>query len=184
MIKGPKIIDLIRGEYHGRWPQEYKSTPNGKKPIIRKSGKVLGGMDVFDHGLNPDRNVREVTSFNGKTFYVLLPTNDIHNFNQEMFNNTPWAQLAGDSSEKLAEKNRKIEELKDEIKKLEEELEEHEERGVEQDKYSGRSSGSGSVQGDLECSSCARIHDSAMWENNGGYCPHCNQTHMNEARQV
>lgn len=177
MIKGNKIIDLIRGEYTGRWPQRYKRTDNGKKPIIRPSG--FNSAQVFDHALDPKKNVKKFETFSGEVVNVLVPSEDIYNFTE--FDDSPWAQLTGESSDKIREKNKKIEELKDRIEILESELEKHTDGSIEQQKYNNGSSGSST---DLRCFDCGKINSRSQWENNGGRCPWCEQSRIDNAEVV
>lgn len=179
-IKGNKIIDLITGDYNGRWPQRYKTTENGKKPIIRPSG--FNSAQVFPHPLKPEKHVREVTTEDGRTIHVLVPDSDIYNFNKKKLEKTPWFKLSSEREDELSEKDKKIERLKDRIAEKEDEIE----RLSDEDAKSKHGSNNGSNRSGqrLSCFECNKVHRRSEWEQNGGMCPWCEQSSINEAEVI
>lgn len=177
-IKGNKIIDLITGDYTGRWPQEYKTTENGKKPLIRPSG--WNSMQVFPVPLDPEENVEKFTTDDGETVHVLVPDSNIYNFNERRLKNTPWFKLDEEREASLADKDAKIEELKDEKAELQDELDELK----DSDKSSKSDSGTGSNSARLRCMSCDRVNSVSEWDNSDGMCPWCQNSSKQEAMRV
>jgi hypothetical protein len=182
-IKGNKVVDLITGDFHGRWPNEFKNSSHGslKKPIIRKSGNFRG-METFPIPLDPEENVKTVTSMNGTTFDILVPSTDMHNFDSQKIKETIYGKIAEKKSEKLEEKNERIEELENKVALLRDELDKDDTSSIEEDKYSS-SRRSGTT--DLRCSSCGNVNSRSDWqERGGGMCPWCGETHIDSAEVV
>lgn len=182
MIKGNKIVDLITGDYTGRWPNEFKNTDKKdlKKPIIRRSGTVKG-MSAFPIPLDPEENVKTVTTFNGKTVDLLVPSSALYNFDDEKLSSTVYRQIADDQAEKLKEKNDRIQELEDEITMLRDELDKEDSSSVESKKYNSSSSGGGQQ---LMCNSCGKVNPRSKWEESNGLCPWCSETRVESAEVV
>lgn len=181
MIKGNKVLDLITGDYTGRWPNEFKPTDKGdlKKPIIRKSGD-LKGLSVFPVPLNPDKNVKRVTSFNGKSIDLLVPSSDLYNFSDERLQRTILNQVNDDLSGRLQEKNNRIKELEDKVTRLQDELDKEDSSSVESSKYN--KSGGGVDR--LRCTSCGQVHRRSEWEESDGLCPFCRETRVESAEVI
>jgi len=179
MIKGNKVLDLITGDYTGRWPQEFKPGKNGgSKPIIRPSGNSR--MQVFPYEIDDDVNVRKFTSESGEVINVLVPTTDIYNFDADDVEESPWGQLVDEVQSDVSHKDQKIESLKQKNAELEAKLERLEDEDTKKKtEDTSRSTGQGRQ---YSCQECGRVNSESSWEDNNRMCPHCQQGVLEQAR--
>jgi len=173
--KGPKIVDLFFGNFHGRYAEKDKKTGNGRKPVVRPTNSFR--TKIFDYPLQ-EKNIHRK-----QNQVLLIPTPDVNGLSESEYENTLWAQCQDGENESLQELKQDKESLEKEKNKWKSKAQDLMEEKEEREK--GRQTSSVTRK---KCGYCSETSTKSQWKsddkNDEGKCPECGKGDYDNATTV
>lgn len=172
-LKEPFVIDLFEGKFFGAWTGQIEETDKGKRPVIRRMGDsflkslipALCEKEPFHYDIHMKRNVKTYEKF-GIEVKILKPTSDVPNIRLE---ETIWGYLIEEQdaeTERLREKNQRLQREKQEIRQKLEKAKTTEEDAQRHQKSTRRTP-------TVQCPSCGHSMAKNKWGQKDYICEEC-----------